>query len=148
MEFKNLKIISSLAFFCISISINAQKIEVENETLSKGLKVEKCNEGGKSVGYIKHGSTILIKKKNLKKNLKAITIRVASINEGSKIQVFSGNIKGKPLTTIKVPKTGGWQKWKSSSSDFKKKIKGKQDIYLKFVGRSKFLCNINYAEFK
>ena len=108
MIFKKLKFsLLIISLFGFSIISNAQKIEVENGQLSKGLKIEK-KEDGKAVGFIKNNSSILLKLKKINSKVKTVSVNISSFKGESKIEVLLNSLDSKPIAIIDIPKTGGY----------------------------------------
>jgi hypothetical protein len=85
--------------YCFSQTVH---YEAENYSLMSGIGVYPCTEGGQCVGSIDNGDWIQY---NVPSGNYLISMRIASINNGAKVQV--GN------RVIQIPNTGNWQGWKT-----------------------------------
>ena len=121
------------------------KIEAEDFDNQSGIKVQATADsgGGKNVGQINNGDWMEYNVNVSGSNLYNVRFRVASASSGGKIEIRKGNIV---LGSVNVPATGGWQKWKTVSTNIKL-LGGQQILRLKFVGGSGGLFNINWMEF-
>jgi len=67
--------------------------------------------------------------------------RVASETAGGSIEVHLDKLDGPVACTLTAPPTGGWQKW-TNVSGLLAGISGEHAIFLKFLGGSGFLLNV------
>ncbi|WP_024833132.1 beta-L-arabinofuranosidase domain-containing protein [Ruminiclostridium josui] len=122
------------------------KIEAESYNAQSGIQDVTCDEGTSAIGYIENGDYAVYKNMDFDSRAIEFVARTSSAQNDGKIEIRLDSITGPLVGTCKVTSTGGWQIFtdsKCSVSD----VTGKHDIYLKFVGDSGYLFNINWFKF-
>ena len=66
----------------------------------------------------------------------SFTASLAAGLDGGILEVRLDSVKGKVLSSISLPRTGGWDKFKTFTSEVKEKVTGKHDLYLYFNGQN------------
>lgn len=66
----------------------------------------------------------------------SFTASLAAGLDGGILEVRLDSVKGKVLSTISLPRTGGWDKFKIFTSEMKEKVTGKHDLFLYFNGQN------------
>ena len=66
----------------------------------------------------------------------SFTASLAAGLDGGILEVRLDSVKGKVLSSISLPRTGGWDKFKTFTSEIKEKVTGKHDLYLCFNGQN------------
>lgn len=66
----------------------------------------------------------------------SFTASMAAGLDGGILEVRLDSVKGKVLSTISLPRTGGWDKFKTFTSEMKEKVTGKHDLFLYFNGQN------------
>ena len=66
----------------------------------------------------------------------SFTASLAAGLDGGILEVRLDSVKGKVLSSISLPRTGGWDKFKTFTSEVKEKVTGKHDLYLCFNGQN------------
>ncbi|MDD4993195.1 MAG: glycoside hydrolase family 3 C-terminal domain-containing protein [Paludibacter sp.] len=134
----------------MGIDVSDGTIEAETATtLSGGPKSEACGEGGSEIGYIKNATYVGYDSITFAGNIDKVDFRVASASTtgGGTIQVLLDNpTTGTLVATATVVATGGWQVWTTVSAAVTG-LSGRHKIYLKFVGGTGYLYNINWFRF-
>ncbi|HEX3029727.1 MAG TPA: carbohydrate-binding protein, partial [Clostridia bacterium] len=126
-----------------------EKIEAESYSDQSGIQAETCTdtEGGQNVGFIENGDYAVYKNVDFDTGATSFQARAASNNaNGGKIEIRLDKADGTLIGTCTVAGTGGWQTWadvKCSVSG----VTGKHDLYLKFIGGSDYLFNLNWFVF-
>ena len=119
-------------------------IQAETCDYKNGIDFETCAEGGQDVGYIEDGDYIGFKGVDFKGGeAKTASFRVASNGSGGTIEIHTGSVDGTKIGEVSVSPTGGWQEWKTLTTDISK-VTGVHDVYLVFKGGESFLYNINW----
>lgn len=119
-----------------------ENIEAESFDEQYGVSAEECSDGGENIGYIENGDYLRYNSVNFEEGAKSFTVNAACDNSECVIQLYLDSTEGSPVAECSVTSTGGWQKWSDISFNIPT-IKGKHDLYLKFVGGDGFLVNIN-----
>jgi arabinoxylan arabinofuranohydrolase len=122
------------------------KNEAETICWESGIETEKCSEGGMNVANIENGDYIKVKGVDFGSGASSFEARVASANNGGKIELRLDSETGTLIGTLEVSGTGGWQTWTTKSCTVSG-AKGKHDLYLKFTGGSGYLFNVNWWKF-
>ena len=123
-----------------------KRVEAETICFSKGVKTEKCSEGGLNVGNIQNGSYIKVSGVDFGSGTDKFTASVSSDTDGGDIEIYLDSLTGKKIGTCKVSGTGGWQTWKEVSCDISG-ASGEHDLYFKFTGGSGYLLNMDWWRF-
>ena len=66
---------------------------------------------------------------------KTFTATVASALQGGCIEVRLDSLNAKPVATLNVPHTGGWEEWRTITTSINTAVSGKHDVYLAFTGK-------------
>ncbi len=119
-------------------------IQAETCDYKNGIDIETCAEGGQDVGYIEDGDYIGFKGVDFKGGeAKTASFRVASNGSGGTIEIHTGSVDGTKIGEVSVSPTGGWQEWKTLTTDIST-VTGVQDVYLVFRGGESYLFNLNW----
>jgi beta-xylosidase len=111
---------------------------VEAETIAWS---EKCgtaqNEGSVYVNSIRTGGYIKVRSVDFGTVApKTFSATVASGLDGGVLEVHIDSVAGTTLAAIDVPRTGGWQSWKTISDNVKASVNGTHDVYFVFKGKN------------
>ncbi|MGX6601050.1 DUF1996 domain-containing protein [Micromonosporaceae bacterium Da 78-11] len=122
----------------------AGRLQAEAFAAQSGAQTENTGDtdGGKNVGWLADGDWLRYDGVTIGSSVSA---RIASDNSaGGSIELHLGSATGKLLTTIAVAKTGGWQKWVTTTAAVEAPA-GKQTLFavLKSPQRSDFV-NLNW----
>ena len=74
-------------------------------------------------------------------------VKAASRTNGGDLEFRLGSKDGPLLTSMKIPSTGDWKKWKIFNGKITGTAKGIQTLYLVFQGKSDFLYNLEWIRF-
>ena len=119
-------------------------IQAERFSSQNGIEVENCEEGGQDVGFIENGDYIVFKGIDFKGGeAKSADFRVSSNGNGGTIEIRVGGLDGTKIGEVEVPVTGGWQTWKTVTTDISN-MTGIHDVYLVFKGGESYLFNVNW----
>lgn len=131
----------------VPVDISAfTKIEAENFYSQSGIQTETCSEGGDDVGYIENGDYAVYKNVDFGKGAESFKARVSSATSGGKIEIRLDGVDGTLAGTCPVAATGDWQTWADVTCSISG-VSGKHDVYLKFIGGSDYLFNLNWFTF-
>src|SRR5574344_902613 len=109
-----------------------ERVEAETMAFSKGVKVEQNDETGVYVCDIHNGDSIVV-----------------SALQGGMMEVHLDSPDGALLCTVKVPHTGGWEKWQSVSTKLNQEVEGVHDLYFLFRGnQGAKLFNFDWWQFQ
>jgi arabinoxylan arabinofuranohydrolase len=120
--------------------------EAETIAWSSGVETEVSSESSLNVGYIDNGDYIKVKGVAFGAGATSFSARVASAAAGGRIELRLGSPSGALVGTCTAPATGGWQSWTTVSCPVSGAT-GTQDLYLRFIGGSGSLFNINWWQF-
>ncbi|MBQ0022771.1 MAG: family 43 glycosylhydrolase [Prevotellaceae bacterium] len=113
-----------------------QTVEAETMAYSVGIHTQPNGHNNVYVSDIHNGDWIKVREVNFgSRQAKSFSITAASALRGGTLEVHADSLKGDLIATIKVPHTGGWEKFKTFTTKDVRTPKGKHDIYLVFKGR-------------
>lgn len=116
--------------------------------LLPGIEVEDVKDikDDRAVTEINNGDWIKIGGVDFGTGAKQFTARVAAAAAGSAVEIRLDSTEGTIVGTCDVAATGGFDKWINASCEVNGAT-GVHDLYLKFVGGSGFLFNLNWWQF-
>ncbi|MGI5240200.1 family 43 glycosylhydrolase [Dactylosporangium sp. CA-139066] len=120
--------------------------EAETIAWESGVETEVSSEGGMDVGWIENNDYIKVKGVGFGDGAASYSARVASATSGGRIELHLDSVNGTLAGTCTVPGTGGWQTWTTVTCPVSGAT-GTHDLYLKFVGGSGNLFNVNWWQF-
>ena len=123
-----------------------QRVEAETICFSKGVKTEKCSNGGINIGNIQNGSYIKVSGVDFGSGTDKFTASVSSDTDGGTIEIYLDGLSGKKIGSCNVSSTGGWQSWKEVTCSISG-ASGEHDLYFKFTGGSGYLLNMDWWKF-
>jgi len=56
--------------------------------------------------------------------------------DGGILEVRLDSVKGPVISSIQLPRTGGWEKFKTFTAELKQEVTGKHDVYFYFNGQN------------
>lgn len=123
------------------------RTEAETMALASGIKTAKNEKEGVYVTDISNGDSIKVRDVDFadKGALKFFAV-VASIADGSAIEMRLDDVSGEVVGTLIVKATGGLDQWQTQSCAVSG-VKGVHDLYFKFKGESGNLFNFNWWQF-
>ena len=75
------------------------------------------------------------------------TASAASALQGGRLEVRLDSPNAKPIGTLVIPATGGWEKWQTASTSVSA-VTGKHDVYFTFAGnKGAKLFNLDWWQF-
>jgi Beta-xylosidase len=122
--------------------------EAEDFNQQTGTLTEGCSDtgGGSNIGFIDNGDWLKFSNVDLAKGASSFSARVASAGSGGSIELHLDSVTGAKIGTCPVAVTGGWQTWVTKSCSVSGAT-GVHDLYLKFVGNTGALFNLNWWQF-
>jgi hypothetical protein len=128
----------------------SSRIEAEDYNRASGTVTSTTTDvdGEEELDSIEYGDWILFKNVDLT-DLKSIDVRVASLNDNSRIELRTGSYGGSLLTNMSISNTGSTSTWETASADLYSELEGEYNVYLIFKGStsSDDLLNINWLQF-
>jgi len=99
-----------------------------------------------NVGFIDNGDYLKVKGVAFGTGAASFSARVASATSGGRIEVRMDSAGGSVVGTCTVAGTGGWQSWTTTTCPVTGAT-GTHDLYLRFVGGTGSLFNIDWWQF-
>ncbi|WP_239063435.1 glycoside hydrolase family 43 protein [Bacteroides sp. 51] len=110
------------------------KVEAETMAWSEGIKSSYSKEVGVFIKATRNDSYTRVRDVDFRKTgTSKFLARVGTIHNNVTMEVRLGSKEGKLITTLKVPRTGGSDRWQLVSTDIDK-ITGVHDLYFVFKG--------------
>lgn len=111
------------------------KVEAETIGWSEGVTTEQTDHQV-YVADIHNGDWFKVRQADFADGgSKTVTVRVASATQGGNIEIYADSIGGKPLVTIAVPNTNGWEHWTTLTGNISNCPAGVHDLYFAFRGQ-------------
>ncbi|KAA8482455.1 carbohydrate binding protein with CBM6 domain [Arcticibacter tournemirensis] len=129
-----------------------KRIEAETIAWAEKCKTTQSDKGNIFVSEIRTGGHIKVRSVNFGlTSPKTFTASLASGLDGGVLDVHIDSLKGAKIASINVPRTGGWQSWKTFSQKVNENITGVHDLYFVFKGQNitagRELFNFDYWQF-
>ncbi len=122
-------------------------IQAETYSNQSGIQDETCNTSEKCIGYIENGDYVSYDNLIFEKEPTGFEVKVSSNGaNGGSIEIRLDSLNGKLAGTCVVPSTGDWTTYITGTCTVSS-ISGNHKIFLKFVGESGYLLNINWFRF-
>lgn len=133
-----------------------QRVEAETMSFSKGLHAQQMAKKGVYISDTHNGDYIKVSNVDFgDKGAEKFTVSAASALRGGTIQIFLDKMPGardrstKPVATVEISSTGGWEKFQKFSTAIEQPVTGVHDIYFLFQGRKgPELFSLDYWIFK
>ena len=114
------------------------RTEAETMAWSEGVKSMQNNQVGVFITAMHDGSYTKVKGVDFRnKGATKFFARVGSTHDRVTMEVRLDAIDGELACTVRVPRTGGNDRWEVASADVTANVKGVHDIYFVFKGRAK-----------
>lgn len=110
---------------------NSRKVGAATFASQQGVQAAPCSEGGECIGWVEAGDWVQYEGVDFGAGSEEMEIRVASATQGGFIEVRSEGPGGELLGTCRVPSTGDWQSWTSTTAKLKR-IEGVRTVALVF----------------
>lgn len=130
-----------------------KRTEAETGALYEKCKIDQNEKTGVFITDTRIGGYIKVRSVDFGSvSPKSFDATIASGLDGGILEVHLDSLDGSKLATINVPRTGGWNTWKTISSTVENQVTGVHDIYLAFKGQNitagRVLFNFDYWIFK
>ena len=130
-----------------------KRMEAETIAWSTKCKTAEDPKTGVYVSDIRTGGYVKVKSVDFGTTApKTFSASLAAGLDGGILEVYADSIKGPKLATINVSRTGGWNSWKTFTTDVTTNITGVRDVYFSFKGKNitlgRLLFNFDYWLFK
>ncbi len=127
-----------------------ERQEAETMAFSLGVKAENNDATGVFISDIQNGDYIKVREVDFGPSSPAsFTASAASALQGGMIEVHLDSLKGQLVAKLNVPRTGGWEQWRTLSAKVEKKVEGKHDIFFAFRGnKGAKLFNFDWWKFE
>lgn len=113
-----------------------QKVEAETIAFSEGLKSEPNGEDGVYISEIHDGDYIKVREVDFgAQSPRYFMASVSSALRGGTLEIHLDSIRGEQIASVKVPHTGGWERWMTVNAALQKDATGVRDVYFVFKGR-------------
>lgn len=113
-----------------------QRVEAETIAFSEGLKTEPNGDNGVYVSEIHNGDYIKVREVDFgNQSPRRFIASISSALRDGTLEVHLDSIRGEQITEIKVPHTGGWERWMTVEASLQKQATGLHDVYFVFKGR-------------
>lgn len=113
-----------------------QRVEAETIAFSEGLKTEPNGDNGVYVSEIHNGDYIKVREVDFgNQSPRRFIASISSALRGGTLEVHLDSIRGEQIAEIKVPHTGGWERWMTVEASLQKQATGLHDVYFVFKGR-------------
>ena len=99
------------------------------------------------MGYVENGDYAVYKNVDFEQGASSFKARVSCATSGGNIELRLDSSTGTLVGTCPVTGTGDWQTFADAVCSVSG-VSGKHDLYLKFVGESGYLLNINWFQFE
>lgn len=111
------------------------RVEAETMAWSKGVRSEWNEDTGVYLSDIHNGDYIKVREVDFgQQQPLRFEARVASALQGGWLEVRTDSVAGPLVAQVKVPYTGGWEKWQTVETLVERPLVGKHDLYFVFKG--------------
>ena len=114
-----------------------KRVEAETMAWSEKCTISQNKNNGIYVSSTRQKGYIKVREVNFgNQSPLTFTASLAAGVDGGILEVRLDSIKGSVLTSISLPRTGGWDKFVNFTSKLKAEVKGKHDLYFCFNGQN------------
>lgn len=111
------------------------RTEAETMAWSVGVKAEFNDRTGVFISDIQNGDYIKVREVDFGgESARSISAAAASALQGGKIEVRLDSLGAQPVAIVEVPRTGGWEEWRTLQAPLSQPVTGKHDVYFAFTG--------------
>jgi hypothetical protein len=130
-----------------------QRTEAETIAWSEKCKIDQNVKTGVFITDTRIGGYIKLRSVDFGAvTPKSFSAAIASGLDGGILEVHIDSLGGTNLATINVPRTGGWESWKTITEALTVQVIGVHDLYFAFKGQNitngRVLFNFDYWMFK
>ncbi len=130
-----------------------KRTEAETNAWSQKCKIEENKKTGVFITDIRTGGYIKVREVDFgTTGPKSFSAAVAAGLDGGILEVHIDSLGGTKLATINIPRTGGWDSWKTLTEEVTAQVNGIHDLFFAFKGQNitagRVLFNFDYWMFK
>ncbi len=130
-----------------------KRTEAETNAWAEKCKITQTDKGQLFVSDIRINGYVKVRSVDFgTSSPKSFSATLAAGLDGGILEVYLDSLKGTKLATLNVPRTGGWQSWKSFTENITGQATGIHDLYFAFKGQNitagRVLFNFDYWAFK
>lgn len=130
-----------------------QRTEAETNAWAEKCKVAQTDNGPLYVSDARLNGYVKVRSVDFgNTSPKTFSASLAAGLDGGILEVYIDSLKGAKLAAINVPRTGGWQNFKTFTEILTNAATGVHDLYFSFKGQNitagRVLFNFDYWEFK
>ncbi len=130
-----------------------KRTEAETIAWSEKCKLGENKKTGVFITDIRTGGYIKLRSVDFgTRGPKSFTAAIAAGLDGGILEVHIDSLGGTKLATIQVPRTGGWDTWKTLTEEIREQVSGVHDLYFALKGQNitagRVLFNFDYWIFK
>jgi beta-glucosidase len=125
-------------------------IQAERYSAQSGTLTETTTDtgGGQNVGYITAGDWLAYSGLDFGAGAASVTTRWASGSSVSgTVQYRLDSVSGPVIASVPVSNSGGWQSWRSTSTNLSGSASGTHTVYITFAGTGGDLVNLNWFQY-
>ncbi len=114
-----------------------KRVEAETMAWSQKCSISQNKKIGVYVSSIRSKGYTKVREVNFgNQSPKSFSVSLAAGVDGGLLEVRIDSVAGTIISSIQLPRTGGWDKLKTFTSELKHKVIGKHDIYFYFNGQN------------
>ncbi|MDQ1803126.1 glycoside hydrolase family 43 protein [Chryseobacterium sp. CKR4-1] len=129
-----------------------QRTEAETMTWSEKCSTSENRKTGVYVSDARAGGYIRVRSVDFEKGTSGFSASVAAGIDGGILKVHLDDVKGLKIAEIEIPRTGGWEEFKTLTSKISESVSGVHDVYFVFQGKNitagRKLFNFDYWSFQ
>ena len=113
------------------------RVEAETMAWSEKCSIAKNSKTGVYVSSARMKGHIKVREVNFgNQSPKSFSASLAAGVDGGILEVRLDSVKGPVISSIQLPRTGGWEKFKTFTAELKQEVTGKHDVYFYFNGQN------------
>ncbi|MBP1619058.1 MAG: glycoside hydrolase family 43 [Bacteroidetes bacterium] len=114
-----------------------RRVEAETMAWSQKCSISQNTEVGVYVSSIRQKGYTKVREVNFgSQSPKSFTASLAAGIDGGILEVRLDSLAGPIISSILLPRTGGWENFKTFTSELKQPVTGKHDVYFYFNGQN------------
>lgn len=113
------------------------RVEAETMAWSEKCSIAKNSKTGVYVSSARMKGYIKVREVDFgSQSPKSFSASLAAGVDGGILEVRLDSVKGPVISSIQLPRTGGWEKFKTFTAELKQEVTGKHDVYFYFNGQN------------
>ena len=114
-----------------------KRVEAETMAWSQKCSISQDKKIGVYVSSTRSKGYIKVREVNFgNQSPKSFSVSLAAGVDGGILEVRLDSVSGPVISSTQLPRTGGWDKFKTFTSELKHKVTGKHDVYFYFNGQN------------